>query len=138
MLEVDLSWVQWSEILRNLALTIAAVIGSFLAWKRVFAANRQADSAAQQAILARRDHVMELFNRAVGQLSDDKLEVRLGAIYTLREIVENFPDLSTPVYNLLTTYLRESVQNYGDSKPPADVQEIMETVRIWLRLQDAQ
>jgi hypothetical protein len=30
--------------------------------------------------------VMSLFNRAVGQLTDAKLEVRLGAIYTLREI----------------------------------------------------
>jgi hypothetical protein len=35
----------------------------------------------RQAELARRDHVAELFNRAVGQLKDEKLEVRLGAIF---------------------------------------------------------
>lgn len=79
---------------------------------------------------------MELFNRAVGQLSDEKLEVRLGAIYTLREIVENFPDLSEPVYGLLTTYLRERVVAYGDAEPPADVLEIMKTVRRWLELRE--
>jgi hypothetical protein len=129
-------WVAASEVIRNLALGVAALVGSFLAWKRVFAANRQADAAMQQATLARRDHVTELFNRAVGQLSDDKLEVRLGAIFTLREIVENFPDLSAPVYALLTTYLRERVTDYGDHDPPPDVREIMETVRIWLRLRD--
>jgi len=51
---------------------------------RVVAANRQANAALRQAELARRDHVADLFNRAVGQLDDPKLQVRLGAIYTLR------------------------------------------------------
>jgi hypothetical protein len=44
--------------------------------------------------LARRAHVTELFNRAVGQLSDPKLEVRLAAVYILREVANDFPDLS--------------------------------------------
>ena len=83
----------------------------------------------QQAELARRDHVAELFNRAVGQLGDPKLEVRLGAIYTLRQIARDFPDLSGPTYELLTTYLRESVRDYGDNEPPVDVREIMTTLR---------
>jgi len=131
-----MSWVELTDIIRNLALAGAAVIGTYLAWKRIFSANSQAEAATQQAALARRDHVMELFNRAVGQLSDEKLEIRLGAIYTLREIVENFPDLSDPVYRLLTTYLRDRVKDYGDAEPPADVREIVETVRRWLILQD--
>ena len=81
--------------------------------------------------LTRRAHVAELFNRATSQLSDDKLEVRLGAIYTLRQIGSDYPDLSSPVIELLTTYLRESVENYGDEPPPPDVREIMSTVRLW-------
>jgi hypothetical protein len=36
--------------------------------------------------LARQDQIAELFNRAVGQLKDEKLEVRLGAILTLGQI----------------------------------------------------
>lgn len=118
-----------SEIVRNFGLVLAALVGIYLAWRRVTAATVQADASLQQAELARRDHVAELFNRAVGQLGDSKLEVRLGAIYTLRQIASDFPDLSRPTYELLTTYLRESVREYGDSEPPIDVREIMTTLR---------
>ncbi len=127
-----MDFLQWSELIRNGALTAAAVVGIYLAWNRVFAANRQAEASTRQAELARRDHVAELFNRAVGQLSDEKMEVRLGAIYILQQIAEDFPDLARPVYRLLEAYLRENRQSYGDSGPPADVAEIMQTVKKWL------
>ncbi|BGE84458.1 hypothetical protein Ms3S1_08940 [Methylosinus sp. 3S-1] len=58
------------------------------------------------------------FNRAVGQLRDEKLEVRLGAIFTLEQICLDFSDLSGPVLQLLTIYLRESAVNYGEAEPP--------------------
>lgn len=79
------AWVALSEILRNLALTIAAIIGAVLAWRQLSPAAVHARSASVQANLARRAHVTELFNRAVGQLRDPNLEVRLAAIYVLRE-----------------------------------------------------
>jgi hypothetical protein len=121
--------VQLSDIIRNLGLVLAAGIGIYLAWRRVSAATRQADASLQQAEMARRDHVSELFNRAVGQLTADKLEIRLGAIYTLRQIARDFPDLSRPTFELLSTYLTESAGRYGDHEPPVDVQEIVKTIR---------
>jgi len=78
--------------------------------------------------------VAELFNRAVGQLTDVKLEVRLGAIYTLRQIASDFPDLAEPTFELLSTYLRESVGKYEGDEPPVDVREIMNTLRDYLVL----
>jgi hypothetical protein len=57
--------------------------------------------------LARRDHVAELFNRAVGQLKNENPEIRLGAILTLGQICKDFEDLSGPVVQLLTTYLKQ-------------------------------
>ncbi|MBO6638989.1 MAG: hypothetical protein JJ920_15605 [Roseitalea sp.] len=107
-----------------------------MAWKRVFAANRQAEASTRQAELARRDFVAELFNRAVGQLSDDRLEVRLGAVYTLRQIAEDFPDLAEPVYRLLATYIRQNSKDYGDLSPPPDIDEIMKMVQRWLELKN--
>lgn len=71
----------------------------------------------------------ELFNRAVSQLGDEKLEVRLGAIFTLRQIRHDFVDLTAAVDELLATYLRERVASYGDAEPPVDVREIMKTVK---------
>jgi hypothetical protein len=100
-----------------------------LAWLRVRAANRQSEASLRQADLARREHVADLFNRAVGQLTDAKLEIRLGAIYTLRQISRDFPDLAGIVVELLTAYLRENRNNYGDSEPPIDVREMINIVR---------
>ena len=77
-------WISISELARNFGLVLAGVIGLWLAGMRVLAANRQAQAALGQSALARRGHVAELFNRAVGQLDDPKLQIRLGAIYTLR------------------------------------------------------
>jgi hypothetical protein len=122
-------WLVLSEITRNVGLIFAAAIGIGLAWPRIRAATRQADAALRQADLARRDHVAELFNRAVGQLADGRLEVRLGAIYTPRQIGKDFPDLSDPTFELLAAYLRESGGEYGDAEPPVDVREIMKTLR---------
>jgi len=86
-----MSWLAASEVIRNVGLVLAAFVGIYLAWKRVTAATIQADATLAQAQLARRDHVAELFNRAVSQLTHEKLEVRLGAIYTLRQIARDFP-----------------------------------------------
>ena len=100
-------WVVVSELARNFGLLGVAVIGLILGGMRVVAANRQAQAALRQAELSRRDHVAELFNRAVGQLDDSKLQVRLGAIYTLRQIAQDFPDLTGPVLELLSIYVRD-------------------------------
>jgi hypothetical protein len=122
-------WVQLSEIVRNIGIVIGGGIGLAFAWMRVRAANRQSEAQVRQAKLARREHVAELFNRAVAQLDDEKLHVRLGAIYTLREISQDFPDLTKAVLELLATYLREPRVNYSDALPPPDVREIMRLVR---------
>lgn len=95
------TWVLLSEIVRNLGLALAAIVGAVLAWRKLTPELTQAGSAATQAELARRAHVTELFNRAAGQLGDARLEVRLAAIYVLREIGRDFPDLADPVFELL-------------------------------------
>lgn len=122
-------WIAVSELVRNFGLLAAAVAGLILGGMRVLAANRQANAALRQADLARRDHVAELFNRAVGQLDDPKLQIRLGAIYTLRQISRDFPDLTRPVYDLLNVYVRENATDQADEAPPADIREIMKIFR---------
>jgi hypothetical protein len=122
-------WVALSEFLRNVAITIAAIVGAILAWRQLSPAALQAKSANAQADLARRAHVTELFNRAVGQLRDPNLEIRLAAIYVLREVAKDFPDLSNPVFELLQAYLRAGSIDYGDDAPPIDIREIMKVLR---------
>jgi hypothetical protein len=119
-------WIELSEVCRNLGLLAGGAFGLYLAWKRVTAANRQSEAALKQAEtaimqsqLSRRIHVAELFNQAAGQLGDEKLEIRLGAVYTLRDIAKDFPALTASVFDLLNLYLRERVTKI-DSKIDAD------------------
>ncbi|MGP0059381.1 MAG: hypothetical protein ACLPID_08865 [Beijerinckiaceae bacterium] len=118
------SWIAVSEIIRNFGIVLGGAIGIYLAWKRVIASDKQADAQLRQAELSRRSHVTELFNRAIGQLKDEKLEIRLGAILTLGQICADFADLSGPVVQLLSTYLREEKIEYGETQAPADIAEI--------------
>ena len=122
-------WSQLFDILSKAGLLLGGAVGLYLAWLRVSAANQQADASLRQAELGRREHVAELFNRAVGQLADAKLEVRLAAIYTLRQIGQDFPDLTSAVFELLNAYLRENPRDYGDAEPPIDIKEIMSIIR---------
>lgn len=118
-----------ADIASKLGLLAGGAFGLYLAWKRVTVANKQAESQLRQTEMARRHHVAELFNRAVGQLKDEKLEVRLGAIYTLQQVCKDFPDLSEPVMQLLTTYIQENRVEYQDAEPPVDVRVIMSLIK---------
>ncbi len=131
------NWVALSEIVRNAALAVAAFVGAYLAWRQLSPAASQARAASTQAELARRAHVTELFNRAVGQLRNPNLEVRLAAIYVLREVAKDFPDLSDPIFELLQAYLRVGNIDYGDEEPPIDVKEIVSLLRNRLEKPDA-
>lgn len=118
--------VEISEIIRNYAIVLGGLTGLGVAIWRAVAANRQSNAQLQQMQQGRREHVAEIFGRAVEQLDAEKLHVRLGAIYTLREIVEAYPDLSRSAVDLLSSYL--TTVDYADEEPPIDVQEVMKIV----------
>ena len=71
-------------------------------------------------------------NSSIGRSAsyrDPNIEVRLAAIYVLREAAKDFPDLSNPVFELLQAYLRTGVADYGDGPPPIDVAEIAKILK---------
>jgi len=117
---------------------LAALLGFWLAWKRVNAATRQADAALKQsdisirqADLARRAHVAELFNKSIEQLAENKIQVRLGAVYTLRQIMRDFDDLADPTFSLLTAYVRTHNHKRGEDgeTPNVVLDQILETLK---------
>jgi hypothetical protein len=119
-----------AEISRDIALTVAAIVGIGLATWPSIAASQQAKAALQQTELARRDHITEIFNRAVGQLADDKLEVRLGAVYTLKAILEDdqFGRYTAPITEWLAAYVR--LRTASQKGPPEqEVQAINDVLR---------
>ena len=122
---------------------IGGATGIYLAWLRVTAATRQAEAqtrqaeaqtrqaetAIRQAELSRREHVAERVDRAVGQLGDANLEIRLSAVYVLREIITDFPERRDPVLELLSAYLREKSRDNPQGNSPADTLEIVAILR---------
>lgn len=122
-------WIAISEIARNIGLLLAGVIGVGIAAWRTYAAIRQAKAAEEQSELARRDHITEVFVRAVDQLASEKMEVRLAAIYTLRQISHEAPYRlwTRPIFQTLSAYLREKTGALEE--PTADVRLIMDFLR---------
>ena len=118
--------LELSEIVRNYGIVLAGAIGIAVAVWRAMAADRQSRAQRDQVTQSRREHVADTFGQAVAKLDDEKLHVRLGAIYTLREIVEAYPDLSRPTVDLLQNYLR--TVRYESEEPPADVRAIMSMI----------
>ena len=118
-------WIAVSEILCNLAIVGAATIGLGLAWWRTAALNRQAASGAAQAAVSRREHAADVFSRAVGQIGNDRLEVRMGAIVSLAALSRDFPELSQPVFDVLAAYSRTRSEDFEAERPDIDVAAII-------------
>jgi hypothetical protein len=119
--------IQISELIRNYGLVVAAGLGVVLAWWRSRTSNRQAIAALQQAEVAQRNHIVAMFNRAVDQLGNEKLEVRLGAIYTLKRISRDpqYIDYRVPILETLSAYVRERTRDETNAEPRVDIREIM-------------
>ena len=85
-------WWDWlsegasrSEVIRNVGLLVAGMVAFPLAIWRALVADRQA-SAAQQGVLSER------YQKSVDMLGSDLLSVRLGGIYALQSLIEEYPE----------------------------------------------
>ena len=85
-------WVEWSEVARNLAIVLGGGVGLWLAWSRTRSLNKQTATSELAEGQQRREHLLSLFESALEKLNSDKLEVRLGAVYILQEVMELDPD----------------------------------------------
>ena len=108
-----------AQILGGLAL----LIGIYLTWRRVGAAEKQVE-------VVREEQITERFTRAIEQLGSDKLEVRLGGIYALERIARDSEKDHWTVMEVLTAYVRENAR-WTEDRPkefaplPTDIQAIL-------------
>jgi len=70
--------------------------------------------------------VVEIFNRAVGQLGSEKLEVRLGTNYTLKRISGDpqYVDYNSSDFGNIAAYVRERTRDDVSPERPVAVREI--------------
>ena len=73
---------------------IAVGIGIYFAWGNL--------------TTAREGQITERFTRAVNQLGNEKMEIRLGGIYALERIANESKKDYWPIMEIMTTYVREN------------------------------
>ncbi|MEH2287005.1 pentapeptide repeat-containing protein [Nostoc sp.] len=93
----------------------AVLINAYYAAKRweamdksAEAANKTAEAALQNANAAQDKQITERFAKAIEQLGNEKIEVRLGAIYTLERIAKDSKDDHWTIMEVLTAFVREN------------------------------
>jgi uncharacterized protein YjbI with pentapeptide repeats len=94
------------HLLQALAGLVLAV-GAFYTG-RTFAQTRKEQDRTYA--LAREGQITERFTRAVEQLGDEKLDIRLGGIYALERIARDSETHYEPVMEVLTAFLRENTR----------------------------
>lgn len=93
-------------------------------------ANRNAEIAQGQLELTRRQQTAERFTKAVEQLGDGRLNIRLGGIYALEKIARDEPKEYFSLFReILCAFVRDSTkasrgrdENGEHIPPPTDVQ----------------
>ncbi|QMS87858.1 pentapeptide repeat-containing protein [Nostoc edaphicum CCNP1411] len=92
---------------------IAVFINAFYAAKRAEAmdksaeaANKSAEAALRNAEAAQDKQITERFAKAIEQLGNEKIETRLGAIYTLERIAKDSKDDHWTIMEVLTAFVR--------------------------------
>jgi uncharacterized protein YjbI with pentapeptide repeats len=118
---------------------IAVFINAFYAAKRAeameksaLAANesakaalKNAEAALKNAVIAEDKQITERFAKAIEQLGSEKIEVRLGAIYTLERIAKDSPKDHWTIMEILTAFVRENAPKKPEEKKTEDTQQIL-------------
>ena len=112
-----------STTIRNIGLSLAALIAFPLAIWRSRVAERQADTA-QQALLGDR------YEKAADMLGSDRLATRLGGIYALQTFATEHPyRYHVQVMRLLCAYVQDPVR-YGVHNPERLAVDVRTSVNI--------
>ena len=114
------------EFRRTLAQSIGGFglfVGLYLGWRRVRAAEE--------------GQITERFTRAIEQLGDDKMAIRLGGIYALERLAKDSEKDHGPIMEVLTAYVRENAparerdleeEKTGFFLPTTDIQAILTVI----------
>ncbi|NET00535.1 MAG: hypothetical protein F6K61_08145 [Sphaerospermopsis sp. SIO1G1] len=104
------------------------------------AANKNAEIALKNTEIALKNlkisedkQITERFAKAIEQLASDKIEVRLGAIYTLERIAKDSEKDQWTIMEVLTAFVRENAPIKKEEKP----QSKKPLVDEWLNVQGA-
>lgn len=83
-------------------------------------------------VTAKEGQITERFTRAIEQLGNDKMEIRLGGIYALDRIAKKSKEDYWPIVKILTAYIKEkspiNEEQCEGNKIPTEIQVIFEVL----------
>ena len=132
---LTLLWQLEQEILVQIIITV--ILGGFgldFARRQTRATEKNTSVAQDNVRVAQEGHLTERFARAIEQLGDDNLTIRLGGISALERIAKDSEKDHGPIMEVLTAYVREKAprkENHkpqAGEKPPTDIQAILTVI----------
>ncbi|MFI7132069.1 pentapeptide repeat-containing protein [Nonomuraea sp. NPDC050153] len=87
--------------------------------------------ARENLNIANKGQVNERFTRAIAQLGDSSLDVRIGGIYAIEKVAEDAPDYNQTIIDVLAAFIREHDPKVGvdmPEKPAADLQAALTVI----------
>jgi hypothetical protein len=82
-------------------------IGLYYTWWRITIAEEDLKATQKNLEIAQEGQITERFTRAVEQLGNPAMEIRLGGIYALERIANESDRDYWPIMEILTAYVRE-------------------------------
>ena len=133
-----------SATIRNIGLVVAGSLAIPLAIWRSLVADKPATSAQRQTAIAQQGLLNDRYQKAAEMLGNENLFVRLGGVYALQALIEEYPEQyyvlcmrllcalvrNPPADEYLTSLSdREMTRSGGGIRLRADVQAVMDMMR---------
>ncbi|WP_331763459.1 pentapeptide repeat-containing protein [Streptomyces anulatus] len=126
-----MDWARRIELVTVVVAALVAVAGLWYSNVQTRQANEQAQQANTQArddrALDKEGQITDRYTAAVGNLGEDKMDVRLGGIYALQRIMQDSRRDQPTIANVLASYIRTHA-----AKPPAKGQDVSADVHAAL------
>ncbi len=101
--------------------TLAQILGGILAIIGIYMGFRRIRAAERQVLVAQEGQITERFTRAIEQLGKPEMSIRLGGIYALERIANDSDKDYWTIMETLTAFVRENAPWRGE--PPSELPE---------------
>ena len=116
--------------------TLAQILGGLGLLYGLYLAQRRIGVAEDNVRVAEEGHITDRFTKAIAQLGDCKMAIRLGGIYALERIVEDSEKDHGRIMEVLTAHVRENAPSREEEEDtpeapgptPTDIQAILTVI----------
>ena len=111
--------------------TLVQILTGLLVLAGLYWTSRRVLAAEDNVRVAEEGHLTDRFTKAIAQLGDKEMAIRLGGIYALERIAKDSEKDHGPIMEVLTAYVRENAPRQAEAPQtapaplPTDLQAIL-------------